>query len=677
MRIALFAGCVLWIGTGCSASSTTAKPGIRVTRDAGGIELVSDVDGDGINDSDEGQGAALDTDRDGTPDYRDTDSDADGIFDSVERGGSAGRLPVDTDSDGAPDFQDTDSDDNGLLDEIEGDIDSDGDGLHDAADRDNDGDALLDADEIGTGITPEDFDSDGLPDYMDLDSDNDGIGDRSEGIGDIDSDGVPNRHDLDSDGDALLDALEAGDTDVLTPPIDTDHDLIPDFLDVDSDSDGLADRDEGPAGADPRRADSDGDGVTDLIEVAACPEGDSSCLADVTNAFSSPRTRGDFVFLEPYEAAPSPVRDTLSFSTDIQQADVYFLVDTTGSMSGAISSLVSGLSTPGTGLIDRVRDAIPSVWFGVGDYKDYGVSPYGGATDYAYRDTQPMTDSASVAQAAVNTLTASGGSDVPESTVPALWATATGLALGGESGLDVDASCPGGTLGYPCFREGSVPIVVLITDAAFHNGPGGTNAYSDSTTRAHAPTYNEAVHALDAANVRVIGISVGSTSTTTLDTLASDTGAVDDSGLPLVTTWRTGESISDSVVDQIETMASQTPIDISVEFEDDASDSVASFAAFVDHLEANTVGDAARGCAARRAEDRNGDGHPDTFAGVTPGTRVCFDVVVKQNATVAPTAMPQLFKATVRVLGDGFTELDAREVYFLVPPVITQPVGPD
>ena len=158
--------------------------------------------------------------------------------------------------------------------------------------------------------------------------------------------------------------------------------------------------------------------------------------------------------------------------------------------------------------------------------------------------------------------------------------------------------------------------------------------------------------------------------------IATDSGAVDGSGAPLVSVY-SGGAISDSVVTQISTLANETPIDISVVYEDDPADSVDSFAAFVDYIEANEAGDAARGCAPRAAEDTDGDGHPDTFRGVTPGTPVCFDIVVKQNDTVMPTTMPQLFRATLRVLGDGFTELDSRDIFFLVPPEIALPMGPD
>jgi hypothetical protein len=109
--------------------------------------VIADEDGDGISDKDEGRGSAqeppvgTDVNTDGVddPDYLDTDSDNDGIPDSVELGGPA---PVDSDSDGTPDYRDTDSDDDGT------------------------GDAI----EFGYGSGPApDADYDGIPDYRDAD----------------------------------------------------------------------------------------------------------------------------------------------------------------------------------------------------------------------------------------------------------------------------------------------------------------------------------------------------------------------------------------------------------------------------------------------------------------------------------------------------------------------------
>jgi len=659
----LLAAVVVVLGCSPDKGRVSYRDGGPVT-DGAPLPGAPDADGDGISDTWEGRddpGGPVDTDGDGTPDYLDADSDGDGIPDIVEGNTRrSGDEPADTDGDGIYDFRDDDSDGNGIPDSTEGAVDTDGDGDPDFRDTDNDGDRILDVEEIGgSPASPVDFDGDGTPDYMDPDSDGDFIGDLHESTLDTDGDGLPDRHDADTDADGFSDADEAGDTDVETPPDDTDSDTIPDFRDPDSDNDGLSDADELAHGTSRTSADTDGDGVSDLVEVAACPAGDTTCAGDATDGTSSPRTRGDFVFLEPYMAPPDPLRDTLDFATDIRVADTYFLIDTTGSMSGAIANVRSSLSTPGTGIIDQVRTTIVDTWFGVGEFRDYGDA-------FIYRNQSDLTVDAATAQAAVNRLSASGGGDGPEADVPSLWAVATGGAIPrGTARTD----CPMGTFGWPCFRDGAVPIVVLITDAPFHNGPTGGYPYTGYTD------YATMRAAVVAARIRVIGIAVGSGPLADLQAIARDSGAVDAAGAPLVSLASSG-SVSGEVVNQIRILASQTRLDISVVYEDDPTDAVDTWAAFVDHVEANTAGDAVRGCEPRAADDTDGDGFPDTFRAVS-GSRVCFDIVVKQNDTVAPTASPQLFQATLRVLGDGFTELDSRDVFFLVPPVVEIPGGPD
>lgn len=74
--------------------------------------------------------------------------------------------------------------------------------------------------------------------------------------------------------------------------------------------------------------------------------------------------------------------------------------------------------------------------------------------------------------------------------------------------------------------------------------------------------------------------------------------------------------------------------------------------------------------------DENGDGYPDYFPRVLPGTPVCFDIVPRRNTTVPAIREPQMFKATIEVQGDRITVLDEREVYFFVPAgFIDIPIG--
>ena len=130
--------------------------------------------------------------------------------------------------------------------------------------RDNDNNGLMDCEETTCKqlavcqqqdggpskdyqTTPADGGSDGPPTTCDpnKDSDGDAISDADETCtDDADGDGTPNYLDDDSDGDGVPDAIEAGDKDLATKPVDTDGDGVPDFLDVDSDNDGLSDGEE-------------------------------------------------------------------------------------------------------------------------------------------------------------------------------------------------------------------------------------------------------------------------------------------------------------------------------------------------------------------------------------------------------------------------------------------------
>jgi hypothetical protein len=570
--------------------------------DDGGM-TIDDDDGDGISDANEGRADGIDTDADGTPDYLDTDSDADGLPDS--------------------------------------------------ADRDNDGDALSDRDEIGGNPSaPVDTDEDGAADYMDADSDGDTIGDRHDMAVDTDEDGTADFRDLDSDNDGLADAVEAGDADLATAPVDTDGDRVADFRDTDSDADGLSDAAEAEAGTSTTSADSDGDGVTDLVEVAAG--------TDPVNPEDSPRTRGDFFFSVLYQEDPDPTQDTLSFSTDIQYADVYFLMDTTGSMSGAIT----GLRTTLTGtIIPGIDAAITDVQFGVGQHRDYPYDPYGSPGDPAFQNLLYMTDSAADAQAAVETMYAWGGNDTAESQLPALHAVATGC---GDGSIPGDVACGHPAfIGYPHFRAGSVPIIVLFSDAPFHNEPSGAFDYG-GIPGVTPPSYAQTIDALNAIHARFIGVN-SSGARSYMEQLGRDTGTVDAAGAPFVYD-QYGADFGTLVVDAVLNVAHGVPMNIAARAVDDPSDAVDA-TIFIDRIVPAAT--PTEPCTAGLTVSA------DTYVDVLPGSTVCFDIVARRNETVEPTTEPQVFIANIQVWGDDVTVLDERDVYFLVPPVIEGPGGPD
>lgn len=459
-----------------------------------------DSDGDTIRDDQDGTG---DPDGDGVANFRDPDSDGDGLLDALEAGDATlGTAPFDDDGDGTPNFLDLDSDGDTLTDAQEGGADTDGDTIADFLDIDSDGDTLFDADEAGDAdlTTPAvDTDGDGTPDYLDLDSDADTISDLQEGFADPDGDGVPCYLDTDSDGDGVPDATEAGDADLATAPVDTDRDRLPDYRDTDSDADGLADGVElgCPTSTSRVLADSDGDGFVDPAELAY---GSNPCLG--TSIID------DFYFELPPGTTTSTAILELS-NTQIDSADLAIDIDTTGSMSGEIANLRSGLSTT---IIPGVRAAVADVSFAVSSFEDFPVAPFGDSAsgDLPFRLGTRVTSNPVAAQVAVNGLRTRNGADYPEAGQVALHRIATGDAISWTGGniaafdptVNRIAGVADGTIGGVGFRQDSLPIIVQVTDAVSHTS-------RDYPASISAPTTASVKSELSQIGARVITISQG------------------------------------------------------------------------------------------------------------------------------------------------------------------------
>ena len=277
-----------------------------IDSDGDGIHDLFDVSNTGGTDSnadgiDDAQAIVLDTDGDSVADFRDLDSDNDGLTDITEAGGTdnapedgliddaannQGSLanPANDDGDSLANYRDLesanpDNDKTGPFDiaarEDASTLDANNDGvIDDTADRDGDGIRdVVDENNFGFGSLT-DVDLDGVSNSRDIDDDNDGIPDVAEGNGlvDTDGDGVPDSFDPDSDNDGISDVLEAAlgrkDSNADTR-VDQyrdankdglDDSISPNFRPVDTDSDGKPDY---------RDLDSDGDGIFDLIEAAS------------------------------------------------------------------------------------------------------------------------------------------------------------------------------------------------------------------------------------------------------------------------------------------------------------------------------------------------------------------------------------------------------------------------
>ena len=529
-------------------------------------------------------------------------------------------------------------------------------------------DTSPDAEPDTTADTPEDSPTDPVPDGMgDEDTDSDTILDVHEGRwdsgGPVDTDGdtTPDYEDPDSDGDTIPDSTEAGDTDPETAPGDCDEDGRPNFRDLDSDDDGLRDGEESTLGTDPCDADSDDDGYTDLMERAYG--------SDPLDDTDSPGVEGDFMFLMPYNDDPSPTLDTLVFSTSLQVADVFFLVDQTGSMMAAIDALRTSLN--GT-IIPGIRAEVADSWFGVGSFEDCGL--YSCPNSMAM--LQAMTDSTSLVSTALGTLTSSCGGSEPYPQVLVAVASGDLTPYAAWSGVHPRTwTCtPPGSIGWPCFRPEAVPIIVQI----------GDEPWADAGTYCTpAGTPSAAVTAINAIGGKYIGVNTGDwtpNSHADMVVVATGTGSVDGTGAPLVFDIpSTGVGLGTQIVDAVESVATAIPIRVDAIAHDDPSDLVDAVATFIDTIHTNTSGSSIwdpllgemRTCTSGLTVATPGTPPTvDYFTLVDPGISVCFDIVPERNTTVPATSIPVFFRATIEVLGDEHTPLDSRDIYFLVPPEI-------
>ncbi len=294
-----------------------------------GAEL--DSDADGFSDLVEAGyvSATVDTNNDSVVDDG-TDTDGDGIQNLVDGdlptyGDASSLTPADTDSDGTPDYRDRDSDGDGVCDGALAQVGvcaagPDSNRTSKTVCGDTDSDSCNDCANGSFNVANDgtDSDSDGTCDAGDLDDDDDGIPDTTEGAAtNTDGTGGLDRVDLDADGDGIFDAVEAGhglpstngvltcaggrgtngwcnaaetsaDSGVIKYVIaNTDNSGSPDFQDVDSDNDGMCDGSSAVvsvcvAGPDSARtnpnqcADSDGDTCNDCVNGSYAPNNDGT-----------------------------------------------------------------------------------------------------------------------------------------------------------------------------------------------------------------------------------------------------------------------------------------------------------------------------------------------------------------------------------------------------------------
>ncbi len=260
--------------------------------------LDSDSDDDGVPDRTEGHDANMDGVPDRTPSGEDTDGDGlDDAFDTdcADPGDCDGVIGVaapvqNSGGAAAADFLDPDDDGDGIPTLADGTTDADGNGAPNFLDPDDDGDGVPTASECSDASDCENRDGTDQPDWLDIDDDNDGIPTAIEGGLSVNTDGdaEPDFRDTDSDGDTIVDSTEGHDADmngvadVVAAGVDTDGDGLDDAFDTDcamagdcpGDIIGVAaplPNSDDDARPDYQDVDSDGDGITDIVECGTLP----------------------------------------------------------------------------------------------------------------------------------------------------------------------------------------------------------------------------------------------------------------------------------------------------------------------------------------------------------------------------------------------------------------------
>lgn len=490
------------------------------------------------------------------------------------------------------------------------------------------------------------------------DTDGDGILDEHEGEADIDGDGLANFEDEDSDGDGIPDSIEAGDGNPSTPPVDTDGDGVADFVDTDSDGDGAFDAHEilGPDGvadtgdeSNPLLTDTDGDGFTDGGEFAVG--------SNPSDASSQPD--GIYMVLREGETGTA----TIHLATTIPAADVAFLIDTTGSMGEEIAAVRDYFVE----IAEAVDGVVPDAAFGVAEYRDYAVSPYGGSQDFPFRLRQQITPDRDEVIEQLTALSASGGGDFPECQFEALYqlASGRGFDLNGDGSFqnqdtrpfrtspddafdghvtgsfDPDAPSASSLAGIG-FRPGAFRMVVHASDAAFRDPDTGWSLGNPGTDPSGK---SAAIEALNSVGAHAIGVASGSSPVAPMTEVAIATGAIadrDGDGVfndPLVYSVQSdGAGLPEAVTDAIVKMLTASEFNVLLAVAGDKW-----------HFVYETS--------------------PQGMDSVHPGEIVTFDVTL--IGTISAGQKDRVYRFSIQLHGEDGTVLDTQPVVVVVPRVGT------
>lgn len=194
------------------------------------------------------------------------------------------------------------------------------------------------------------------------------------------------------------------------------------------------------------------------------------------------------VALEP--SVPGTADFRLSLPAVPTRLDTYFLLDTSGSMAGAIDGVVCGLEQLVHGLARAGVDA----QFGLGEFQD--------ANGLRYRRVVDIGPPGFDLQSALRTRKLQGSEEPHRG---ALYQTATGAGLRDAAGRALIAPRQAAT-----YRADALPVVLLVTDEPY------------TATTAYEPAVAQVIAALRARNIHHVGIHVRSADASPATAVADD-----------------------------------------------------------------------------------------------------------------------------------------------------------
>jgi hypothetical protein len=392
------------------------------------------------------------------------------------------------------------------------------------------------------------------------------------------------------------------------------------------------------------------------------------CSRSEEDAFRCEFDLGDLVIFAPFRKPVSPGALNVASASGVSSVDIYTILDRSGSMSQEVSTIKNNLATVvsslqceplGTG---EPGECIPDLWAGAGTvgYSDSGASAFLNSVDIGpspsftgvpTSEPSSSTFAEPLTYSVYGAITGQGGASFGMSSVPSR------TTCSGSPAADAGFA----TFGYPCFRTGALPVIILATDEPPITG-GGTHTIPNWAT-----VVRPAMLSAAGRFIGIVGSGAAAVVQSDLQSMATDTGAVDanNGNAPLVFDG-SGANAAAAIANGINALITGVPLNVGAKPTDDPTDEVNAVAAFVDHVEV-LPGDTAECSAGFVSEDTNSDGFPDTYVDVPPSTPLCWRLVARRNQTIPATTAPQIFRATVDVASDGSVRAGQHEVFFVVP----------